>query len=157
MRRFVRCCKTSCGIAGLTLAAMSLLIFYLSLPKPLFRSPTSFVIEGASGNLLAASIAADGQWRFPATKAVPEKFAKCITTFEDKRFYYHPGIDPVALVRAFRQNVAGGRVISGGSTISMQVIRMSRNQDRTLWQKLIEALLALRLEVGYSKADILEL
>src|SRR5690606_42100383 len=82
MRRFVRCGKTSCGIAGLTLAAMSLLIFYLALPKPLFRSPTSFVIEDTSGKLLAASIAADGQWRFPATGEVPKKFAKCITTFE---------------------------------------------------------------------------
>src|SRR5690606_10615218 len=129
MRRFVRCCKTSCGIAGLTLAAMSLLIFYLSLPKPLFRSPTSFVIEDASGKLLAASIATDGQWRFPAPEEVPEKFKKCIITFEDKRFLFHPGIDPFALARAIRQNISGGRVVSGGSTISMQVIRMSRSQN----------------------------
>src|SRR5690606_32637039 len=157
MRRFVRCCKTSCGIAGLTLAAMSLLIFYLSLPKPLFRSPTSFVIEDTSGKLLAASIAADGQWRFPATDEVPEKFAKCITTFEDKRFYYHPGIDPIALARALGQNIGSRRIVSGGSTISMQVVRMSRGQSRTIWQKLIEAFLAIRLEVGYSKADILKL
>src|SRR5690606_30195644 len=96
-------------------------------------------------------------WRFPAMDKVPEKFAECITTFEDKRFYYHPGIDPIALVRAVRQNIAGRRVVSGGSTITMQVIRMSRDQDRTVWQKLIEAFLAVRLEVGYSKADILEL
>src|SRR5690606_22469690 len=82
---------------------------------------------------------------------------KCITAFEDKRFYYHPGIDPIALARAIRQNIAGRRVISGGSTITMQVIRMSRDKDRTLWQKRIEAFLAVRLEVGYSKADILEL
>src|SRR3546814_19461528 len=113
-------------------------------------------MEDASGKLMGASIAADGQWRFPANEEVPEKFAKCITAFEDKRFYYHPGIDPIALARAIRQNIVGGRIVSGGSTISMQVIRMSRDQDRTVWQKLIEAFLAVRLEVGYSKADILE-
>ncbi|MGV3761606.1 penicillin-binding protein 1C [Parapedobacter sp.] len=156
-QRFVSFCKTRRGITVLLASATLLVLFYLSLPKPLFRSPTSFVIEDASGTLLAASIAADGQWRFPATGKVPEKFAKCITTFEDKRFYYHAGIDPIALARAIRQNVAGGRIVSGGSTISMQVIRMSRNRDRTLWQKLVEAFLAVRLEVGYSKADILEL
>ncbi|HWK58187.1 MAG TPA: penicillin-binding protein 1C [Parapedobacter sp.] len=157
MQRFVSRYKTRSGIIALAVAATLLLLFYLALPKPLFRSPTSFVIEDASGKLLAASIAADGQWRFPATGEVPKKFAKCITTFEDKRFYYHPGVDPIALARAIRQNIVGGRVVSGGSTISMQVIRMSRSQDRTLWQKLIEAFLAVRLEAGYSKADILAL
>src|SRR5690606_20698321 len=88
---------------------------------------------------------------------VPDKFAKCITTFEDKRFYFHPGIDPIALTRAVIQNISGRRVISGGSTISMQVIRMSREKERTIWQKTIEALLALRLETGYNKASILQL
>lgn len=144
-------------MALLAVSILLLALFYLSLPKLLFRSPTSFVIEDASGQLLAASIAVDGQWRFPATSEVPEKFAKCITTFEDKRFYYHPGIDLLALARAIRQNIASRHIISGGSTISMQVIRMSRNRDRTLWQKLIEAFLAMRLEAGYSKTDILKL
>ncbi|WP_262249758.1 penicillin-binding protein 1C [Parapedobacter soli] len=150
-------CKTRKGATILLASAALVIIFYLSLPRPLFRSPTSFVIEDSSGKLLGASIAADGQWRFPATDKVPEKFAECITTFEDKRFYYHPGIDPIALARAVRQNVSAGRVVSGGSTISMQVIRMSRDQDRTVWQKLIEAFLAVRLEFGYSKTEILEL
>src|SRR5690606_14605936 len=156
-QRFVSFCKTRTGVTILIVIATLAVLFYLSLPKPLFRSPTSFVIEDASGKLLAASIAADGQWRFPATEEVPEKFEKCITTFEDKRFYCHPGIDPIALARAIRQNIARGRVVSGGSTISMQVIRMSRDQDRTVWQKLIEAFLAVRLEAGYSKSDILKL
>ncbi|HWK98609.1 MAG TPA: penicillin-binding protein 1C, partial [Parapedobacter sp.] len=156
-QRLVSFCQTRRGVTILLVAATLLVLFYVSLPKPLFHSPTSFVIEDASGNLLAASIAADGQWRFPATDEVPEKFAECITTFEDKRFYYHPGIDPIALARAIRQNIAGRRIISGGSTLSMQVIRMSRNEHRTLWQKFIEAFLAIRLEVGYSKADILKL
>ena len=79
--------------------------FYFSLPSKLFKSPTSFVIEDKNGNLLNASIAADGQWRFPYDENVPSKFIKCITTFEDKRFYYHPGVDPFALGRAIRKNI----------------------------------------------------
>lgn len=156
-RHLIGFCKTRKNSIVLLISAALLTIFYLSLPTPLFRSPTSFVIEDSSGQLLAASIAADGQWRFPPAREVPEKFAKCITAFEDKRFYYHPGIDPIALARAVIQNLADGRVVSGGSTISMQVIRMSRNQHRTMWQKLIEAFLAIRLEAGYRKTDILEL
>jgi penicillin-binding protein 1C len=74
--------------------------FWLSLPDQLFNSPTSYVIEDKDGNLLNASIASDGQWRFPAGKKVPPKFIDCITTFEDKRFFYHPGVDPIAVGRA---------------------------------------------------------
>ncbi len=65
--------------------------FYFCLPSKLFNAPTCFVIEDKDGNLLNASIAADGQWRFPYDENVPDKFIKCITTFEDKRFYSHPG------------------------------------------------------------------
>ena len=79
--------------------------FYFSLPSKLFTSPTSFVIEDKNGNLLNASIASDGQWRFPYDDDVPTKFIKCITTFEDKRFYYHPGVDPLALGRAISKNI----------------------------------------------------
>ncbi len=138
-------------------ALITLVLFYFALPDPLFRSPTSFVIEDADGNLLGASIAADGQWRFPATDEVPEKFAACIVAFEDRRFHFHPGVDPIALGRAVWQNVSGRRVVSGGSTITMQVIRMSRNRPRTIGQKLAEAVMAIRLEAGYRKKSILRL
>jgi len=141
----------------LTGAALLLLGYYFILPRKLFNAPTSFVIEDAGGGLLSAAIAADGQWRFPAGKKVPEKFARCITTYEDKRFYYHWGIDPLALVRAVKQNLRQRRVVSGGSTLTMQVIRLARNQPRNLWQKLVEAVLATRLEFACSKKKILAL
>jgi len=99
-----------------------LLWFYFSLPSQLFNTPTSFVITDANGNLLNASIATDGQWRFPYNQQVPEKFAKCITTFEDKRFYYHPGVDPIAMCRAIWQNSRNRKTVSGGSTVTMQVV-----------------------------------
>jgi penicillin-binding protein 1C len=134
-----------------------LLWFWFALPSRLFSGPTSYVVEASNGELLSAAIARDGQWRFPSADTIPEKFARCIVAFEDKRFYQHPGVDLFAMSRAMRQNWAVKRVVSGGSTLTMQVIRLSRRESRTVWQKIIEVLLALRLEIAHSKSDILKL
>ena len=132
--------------------------FYFSLPSPLFPAPTSYVIEDRDGNLLNATIAADGQWRFPYNKNVPQKFIDCITTFEDRRFFKHPGVDPVAIGRAVVKNIKNKGVVQGGSTITMQVIRLSKRDDkRSIWNKIKESILAVRLELSYSKKDILAL
>jgi len=138
-------------------AGIGLLAFWFCLPDPLFSVPYSYVIEDNHGELMGAMVARDGQWRFPASEKVPDKFAACLIAFEDKRFYYHPGVDPVAIGRAFADNIQRSRVVSGASTINMQVIRLARGQDRTLWQKMIEAVMAVRLELGYSKKEILAL
>ncbi len=133
-------------------------LYWWILPNPLFKDPTSYVLEDNDGNLLGARIALDGQWRFPETEAVPDKFAKAIVTFEDKRFWYHFGVDPVGIGRAVLQNIKAGSVESGGSTLTMQVIRLSRKgKSRSLWQKIVEAVLATRLEFGYKKTSILKL
>lgn len=140
------------------IACMLLLFwFWFALPGRLFTSPTSYVVEASNGELLSAAIAKDGQWRFPLADTIPEKFAKCIVAFEDKRFYQHPGVDLLAMSRAMKQNWKAKSVVSGGSTLSMQVIRLSRRESRTIWQKVIEVLLALRLEITYAKSDILKL
>ena len=133
----------------LLLAALAGLTGILLALKPgrLFDDPVCAVLESRDGQLLGARIAADGQWRFPASDTVPEKFAKAIVAFEDKRFRYHPGIDPLAIIRALRLNVKGGEVRSGASTLTMQVIRLSRgDKPRTIPEKLIEMALALRLD-----------
>ena len=134
-----------------------LLWFWFALPSRLFKSPTSYVIEAANGTLLSAAIASDGQWRFPAVDSVPDKFASCIIAFEDKRYYHHPGVDFIAMGRALRQNFRAGAVVSGGSTLTMQVIRLSRRESRTVTQKIIELILAFRLELSHSKTEILSL
>lgn len=134
-----------------------LVCFWFCLPQPLFHAPTSFVIEDNKGELLGATIASDGQWRFPLNDSIPEKFKACIITFEDKRFYSHPGVDILALARAVRQNVRASKTISGGSTLTMQVIRLSRNKKRDFIQKFIESILAVRLELACSKNEILAL
>jgi penicillin-binding protein 1C len=133
------------------------LIFWFCLPKPLFNSPTSYVIDDDQGQLLGASIANDGQWRFPYNADVPEKFKQCIITFEDKRFEHHPGFDIVAFCRAVKQNLTSKKVSSGGSTITMQVIRLATKHKRNIWNKLKEIFMAMRLEVTFSKSEILAL
>lgn len=135
-----------------------LIWFWFCLPYKLFNAPTSYVIEDKDGNLLNATIAADGQWRFPYNKDVPQKFIDCITTFEDRRFFKHPGVDPVAIGRAVIKNVKNKGVVQGGSTITMQVIRLSKKNDkRSIWNKIKESILAVRLELSYSKKNILAL
>lgn len=131
------------------------LLFWFCLPKKLFNSPTSFVIDDRDGVLLGAFIAADGQWRFPYNAKVPDKFKQCIITFEDKRFDNHPGVDLLAFSRAIRQNLKSGRITSGGSTITMQVIRMATRHRRNFWNKLLEMVMAIRMEMAYSKNEIL--
>jgi penicillin-binding protein 1C len=141
-----------------SIALILFIWFCFCLPSHLFVSPTSYILEDKDGNLLSASIAADGQWRFPFNADVPDKFSKCITTFEDKRFFYHPGIDPLAMSRAVFQNIKGKTVVSGGSTLTMQVIRMSRGaKKRNIFNKIIESILAMRLECSNHKKTILAL
>lgn len=141
----------------ITLLLIGFIIFWFCLPKPLFNSPTSYVIDDDRGQFLGASIATDGQWRFPYDDSVPVKFKQCIIAFEDKRFLHHPGVDILAFGRAIRQNLKAKRVSSGGSTLTMQVMRMATRHNRTVWNKLLEMLMSLRLELTHSKDEILAL
>ncbi|HEY6913250.1 MAG TPA: penicillin-binding protein 1C [Paludibacter sp.] len=132
--------------------------FYFSLPKPLFQASYSTIIEDRNGNFMSARIAPDYQWRFPMSDSVPYKFRESIRCFEDEYFSYHLGVNPVSIVRAFGQYIKKGKVVSGGSTLSMQVIRLSRNaKDRNIFSKIYEMILAFRLELGYSKKEIMNL
>jgi penicillin-binding protein 1C len=135
-----------------------LIWFLLCLPSTLFNDSYSIVLNDSQGNLLSAKIAKDGQWRFPESDSVNPKFNACILAFEDEYFYKHPGINPVSIWRAIKQNNKAGKVVSGGSTITMQLTRLMRkNQKRTYGEKLIEVIMALRVELTYSKAEILKL
>ncbi|HMD00347.1 MAG TPA: transglycosylase domain-containing protein, partial [Ferruginibacter sp.] len=153
----IRNMRTATKIRLLVIAGL-LICFWISLPHKLFNPPTSYVIEDKDGNLLNATIASDGQWRFPPNKNIPQKFIDCITTYEDKRFYKHPGVDPVAVGRALVKDIKSGNAGQGGSTLSMQVIRLYKKDDaRSIWNKLKESVLAVRLECKYSKKEILAL
>ena len=139
-------------------AAILFVVYWFSLPQKLFVKPTSIVIQSSEGKLLGARIANDGQWRFPEIDSVPSKFKNCIINFEDRQFYYHPGVNIASLFRAAYQDIKAGKIVSGGSTISMQCIRMAYdNPARNIYQKVKEIILATRLELRYSKDDILRL
>ena len=145
-------------IVGALVSALFLFYFFFLLPDPLFKDPYSTVLEDKNGVLLSASIAPDGQWRFPEQNSVPQKFKDAIILYEDKRFESHPGVDLFSLGRAIKQNLQAGKIVSGGSTLSMQVIRLSRKgESRTIIEKLIELVMATRLELRYSKSEILAL
>ncbi len=144
---------------GVVVAAGVILLLWLhSLPRELFSGvPYSTVVTDSDGQLLGARVADDGQWRFQMCDSLPEKFVKALVEFEDHRFYSHCGVSLRALARATMQNLRNGRIVSGGSTISMQLIRLSRQKPRTMWQKVVEIFMATRLEFRYSKEEILRL
>ncbi len=130
--------------------------FIFCLPRPLFTDPCSTVLLDKNGDIISAKIAKDKQWRFPENKIIPIKFMQCLLVFEDKKFFWHYGVNPLSITRAFTQNIKSKKVISGGSTITMQVIRLARkNRKRSYTEKLMEILMALRLELSTNKLDIL--
>ena len=136
-----------------------LLYIIVPLPDPLFEKDYSTVVTDEKGEILRAFLNKNQQWHFPPQKdlKIPAKLKKAILLFEDRYFYKHPGVNPVALVRALFQNISSGKIKSGASTISMQVIRLAFKRNRTIPDKCLEILQALKLEINYSKEEILKM
>jgi len=145
------------------IASLSILILLwllaglLMLPRPLFNDPYATVIYSNNNRLLGARIALDGQWRFPAGDTIPAKFKQAVLLFEDRHFYEHPGFNPVSIYHALVANLKAGKVVRGGSTVTQQVIRLSRKgKSRTLPEKITEVTQAVALELNASKEEILQ-
>ena len=118
--------------------------------------PLSYIVFDKHDELLGARIAKDGQWRFPEMDSIPHKFETALLTFEDKDFYSHVGIDFSSLCRAFYQNIKEKRIVSGASTLTMQLMRLHYpDSDRNVMQKVKEILLALKYELHHSKKEII--
>ncbi|WP_294477709.1 penicillin-binding protein 1C [uncultured Bacteroides sp.] len=141
----------------LVIIAILVIGYIFCLPRQLFHVPYSTVVTDRNGELLGARIASDGQWRFPPRTTTPEKIRQCLITFEDKHFYHHWGVNPLSIGRAAYQNLKHKRIISGGSTLTMQTIRLARNESRTFGEKAIEIIWATRLEFRASKEEILSM
>lgn len=133
------------------------LLFWFSIPHHLFHVPYSTILTDTDDQLLGAHIAEDGQWRFPPGDSVPQKFKTAILYFEDEHFYKHPGFNPISLFNATKTNIQKRKTVRGGSTITMQVIRLSNPKPRTLLVKFWEIVKACRLELTTSKDSILSL
>jgi penicillin-binding protein 1C len=132
---------------------------YFFLPKIKFSKPYSVVLYDSNGDLLDYQVAKDGQWRLKNNyDKIPEKYLYCLLLFEDKNFFFHKGIDIIALFRAAFLNLKHNKKVSGGSTITMQVARLYYgNSKRTYIQKIKEIFLALYIEITLSKTEILKL
>ena len=140
------------------LATVALFALDQALPPGLAPPASGTVIRDASGDLLALRPAPGGVWRF-RTRAedVPPFLLRLLVATEDRRFWAHPGIDPLAIVRAAAQAVRAGRVVSGGSTLTMQVARLLDPRPRTLGAKLAESLRAVQISLRRDKREVLGL
>ncbi len=126
---------------------------------PVFKNEFSTIVYDYHHIPLSVFTNNSGQWQYPPEKnaPIPEKLKQCVLTFEDQWFYRHPGINPFAVARALWQDVRAGKIISGASTITMQVARISHPEKRTWLNKFWEAYTALWLEVHHSKQEILRM
>lgn len=133
---------------------LALSIFWpVDLSKFHQESPT---MHDRHGELLHIERNVHDCWVLKAQKIDPD-FKQLLLNFEDKWFYWHPGVNPLALIRASFQALTQGKIISGGSTLTMQVARLLNPGPRTLWKKLLEMHTAIRLTAQYSKDDILKI
>ena len=149
------------ALPGLSLAVATLVLAWFAalstpLPERLGSAPSQ-VVKDRQGVTLHVFLAPDERWRIPvAIDEVDPDYLVALSRYEDRRFASHLGVDPLAIGRAAILNVASGQIVSGGSTITMQLVRLLEPRPRTLRSKAIEALRAVQLELRLSKREILE-
>jgi penicillin-binding protein 1C len=118
----------------------------------------STIINDSEGKLIHAFLNKEDKWRLPITeKEISGNLKKAILYKEDQWFYWHFGVNPLAITRAAFRNMSTGRRTSGASTISMQVVRLLNPKKRTFGNKIVEMIQAIRLELNYSKNEILQI
>lgn len=144
--------------AGLAALLTCLLLLDQALPPPLPQEQAGMLVLARDGSPLRGWPDADGVWRFPVTpEQVSANYLAALLNYEDRWFYWHPGINPFALLRAGWQWLAHGQIVSGGSTLSMQVARAIEPTPRSMAGKLRQIARAAQLEMRLSKREILTL
>lgn len=134
------------------------IVWWKILPEPLFQVPYATVLLDREDKIIGMKNAVDEQLRFGEVERLPQRYILAVLTFEDRTFMLHKGVNWWAIGRAALQNIRAGKIVSGGSTLSMQVVRLALgNPPRTVPEKIREIFLTLRLEQSYSKRRILEL
>ena len=146
------------GAAGLALTAtVAGYAWVRTVELPPLEAPLSVSVLDREGALLRVFTTPDGRWRLPVAEVDPDYIAQLIA-YEDKRFYSHPGVDPIALARAVLDAITTGEIRSGGSTLTMQVARLLEAGTTGRWQgKLRQIRVALALEMRLSKQEILDI
>lgn len=156
-RRVLRLALYLC-IALLTIGLLTIaaLILWPLDPAPYLATSASPRMLDRHGRLMHPQLNADEQWCLPvALDDISPWLIDATLAAEDQRFFHHPGVDPVAAVRAAGQNAASGRIVSGASTLTMQLVKLTRGGERTLPSKMSQAALALRLDARADKHSIL--
>jgi penicillin-binding protein 1C len=142
----------------LSLMLFKLTMFLIPLPGYMLFRPSSTLVFDGKGRLLRAFTSSDDMWRVRTSlQDISPVLRKFQLAYEDRWFYWHPGVNPLALVRAVGQNLAQRRIVSGGSTLTMQIARMMEPKGRTWWNKGIEVLRSIQLEQRFSKKKLLEI
>ena len=140
------------------LLAILYLVWIIRPVTPVFPQDYSRLVFDQKGRLLRAFLTTDEQYRFPPENLViSEKYKQALLVCEDKRFYRHPGVDPLALMNALGANLRAGHVVRGGSTLTMQVARLADPKSRTVFNKIRECIQAFRYTVHYSKDEVIVL
>ncbi|MBC7205327.1 MAG: penicillin-binding protein 1C [Methyloversatilis sp.] len=145
-------------VAGILLLLAALWLLDRIFPPPLPSGDDGFIVLARDGSPLRAWPGSDGAWRYPVTPAeVSPRYIEALLGYEDRWFRWHPGVNPASLARAAWQWATTGRIVSGGSTLTMQVARILEPVPRTPAGKLRQIVRALQLEWRLSKDDILTL
>ncbi len=133
-------------------------LWVFPLPVEKLHRPAATFVYSREGRMLSCFTSSDRFWRRPVPlKEISPRLIEAVLCMEDRWFYYHPGVNPVALAQAAVDNLRAGHIKRGGSTITMQIARMIEPKERTYASKAIEILRALQLELHYSKDELLEL
>ncbi|MBF0201178.1 MAG: penicillin-binding protein 1C [Desulfamplus sp.] len=129
-------------------------------PLPLNKTSVSTLVTASDGTPLRAFSDQGGVWRYPASRdQVSTLYIEALLNYEDRWFYYHPGFNPLSIARAAIQNIRSGRIVSGGSTLTMQAARLiaRANNGRSIKAKLVQIFMALQLEFHLTKDEILDI
>lgn len=153
--------RTASIIAAFTVIGLCLALAVTDRLNPIGRTRAddrSIVVTAADGTLLRTFVSRDGKWRLPVKPdKVDARYLRMALAWEDQRFREHPGVDPFAMLRAAYQMAVKARVVSGGSTITMQVARLMEPRERTLSAKLLQMARAIQLDLHLTKDEVLEL
>ena len=143
---------------AVALGGIHLLAWWVPLPHRLAAEPST-VVAFADGSPAHVFLSEDEKFRIAFTPddlaELDPRYLEALLRFEDKRFYYHPGVDPIAVLRSAGVNLRLGRVASGASTLTMQLVRLLEPRPRHLGSKAVEMVRAMQLELRFSKQEIL--
>jgi penicillin-binding protein 1C len=150
----------SAALLGAAIITVGVFVAAFLTPVPMARLsvPASTLVYDSQSGLMAAFLAPDDRWRVNVSlDEVSDEFIRMLLSYEDRWFFRHLGVNPLAMCRAIIQNLRTGSIVSGGSTLTMQVARLLDPKPRTIASKVIEIFQAISLELRYSKSDILQM